>query len=571
MSPLLSRRIFWSAICAAAVLQSGCTDTVEPTSDGLAVHIRALSACGEANPKNPFADIGELEIVVHDDAGAELMRSKQQYNGAKQLNFAEIPAGPGRTITLLGVSKSSGTATWFARKRGIKVVKNTTTQLDLALMKLGGYTCVAKQGGSIPNVAFGNLTQIDGGRVLVTGGYAVAEPKTKEILLTSPRDDTFIFDPNTGELREPANKQRMNAARAGHDAIYLPKRSKVLVVGGAQQMSVPTDGSGPPTWKVTSGVNISFELFDLSKDDDGNAKEVFRMPDTTENVDKLVFPNLMPLADDFVVALGGAEWPAAKATNQNSYKHSDLFDPQEGEHGSFIKVAGALPLNDVRAGAAIAFIDTTEEGGSRYLIWGGQANSVRAEIFREDSSPGSGIFDATYAVEGDITKGVKGSLHFPTLTALGTNGDGNWQFLSVGGVRYDGGKWLAPNQDDVYLVTLIDAEGKKKSLQTERISGLGTGVFMHKASLTDDKHVLIAGGFTSYDKPTTFTMRVYDAANKSFTEPPAAATFVKRGAHAALRLNNDCVFMWGGVESWKDLESTAEVVSDIYCPAHLAN
>ena len=577
MPQRLTRRsiVAATAICACAAMLAACTDTVPDEgagggNDGFELHLKALSSCGEANPKNPLADIGSLELVVHDDQGAELSRSKQQFSGSKQMSFGEVPAGPGRTITLLGYPKGGGSASWFARKRGIKIVKNTVTTLDMAMMKLGGFTCVEKGGGSIPNVAFGQLTQIDGGRVLISGGFAVSESAGKNTVIKSPRDDAYIFDPNTGELRDALNKQRMNAARAGHAAIYLPKRSEVLLVGGAQEMSLPNDGSAPPSWKVTSGVNISFEMFDLSKDDKGKAVEMFRMPDTTEHVDKLVLPNLMPLADDFVVALGGAEWPSESATNQISYKHSDLFDPQEGDYGSFVKVAGALPLNDVRAGAAMAFIDTTEDGGSRYLIWGGQAGSVKAEIFREDSSPGSGIFDANYAVEGAITE-KPGALFFSTLTPLGADKDGRWTFLSVGGARYSGKKWQAPSADDVYLVTLHDEEGKKKRLVTERIKGLGAGVFMHKASLTDDKHVLITGGFTSFNKATTFTMREYDAATKTFLEPPAAKTFVKRGGHAALRLNNDCVFMWGGVETWKDLEKTNPVVSDIYCPSHLAN
>ena len=112
--------------------------------------------------------------------------------------------------------------------------------------------------------------------------------------------------------------------------------------------------------------------------------------------------------------------------------------------------------------------------------------------------------------------------------------------------------------------------GKKKKLLTERVAGLGAGIFMHKASLTDDKHVLISGGFTDYKGATTFSMKIFDIDKKAFIEPAAAATFIKRGAHAAVRLNNDCVLMWGGVESWKDLENTTQVVSDIYCPAHLA-
>ncbi|GEM_PF-3517516 len=558
---------------AVAVAFSACADTGDgPPEDGVSLHIKALASCGESNPKNPFADIGSLEIVVHDDAGKEVMRKKNQFKGTqKRLDFTGVPAGPGRTITLIGYAHGGGQS-WFARRRGVKVVKNTSTELDMSLVKLEGFTCLGKEGGAgIPNVAFANLTQIDNGRVLVTGGFAVAEKDGSNKRVTSARDDAYIYDPNTGQLRDPAKKGRMKAARAGHKAIFLPKRNSVLVVGGASEMSVPGDGSGPPTWKVTSGVNVAFELLDLAKDDQGNSKEEFLMPSTTDYIDKLMLPNLMPLADDYVVALGGAEWPASKATNKISYRRCDLFKPDEGTYGTFINVAGALPLNAVRAGAAISFIDTTEEGGSRFLIWGGQDGSTKAEIFREDTQPGNGFFDANYKVSGDINgKDVPGSLHFATLTPLGAGTDDQGRFLSVGGVRFSGGKWQAPSPKDVYLVTLIDKPGAAKEIKTKRIAGFPYGTYMHQASLTDDKHVLISGGFTSYSKPTNASLVVYDIATNTFSQPAAAKTFVKRGAHAAQRLNNDCVLMWGGVSSWKDLESTTQVVADIYCPGHLA-
>ena len=160
---------FVTAWGTALLIGPGCANAPPPsTSSGMGIHLQALSSCGESNPRSPFADVKVVELVVHDDAGKELMRSKRQYSGQKQLSFAEVPAGPGRTITILGYPPA-GPASWFARKRGIKVVKNAQTTLDLTLMKLGGYTCVSKSGGSIPNVVFGDLTQIDNGRVLVTG------------------------------------------------------------------------------------------------------------------------------------------------------------------------------------------------------------------------------------------------------------------------------------------------------------------------------------------------------------------------------------------------------------------
>ena len=564
-------------LCGAAFGCAADDKSSGPLSDGVELHVKALATCGDTDKKNPLADIGSLKLLVQDENGAPLTVAGKEgafsfVGTQKRLEIGGIPAGPGRTITLLGYPHGSTSPGWFARKRGVKVVKNATLELDVTLMKLSGFTCLQKDSSPIVNVAFPTATNIDAGRVLITGGYAVSETVGTNLSLTSARDDAYIFNANTGELRDPVNssQNRMNAARGGHRAIYLPKRSQVLIVGGAMQMTVPADLSGPPTWKVTAGVNVAFETLDLGKDSKGVPKEIFNMPKSTESIDKMVMPNLMPLADDYVVALGGAEWPASAAVNKQEYKHSDLFDPAAGDHGNFVDVAGALPLNSVRAGAAIAFVDTTEEGGSRYLIWGGgDSPTAVAEVFRESTQPGSGVFDDEYIVSGDIL-GKSGSLYFATLTPLGAGAQDQGRFLSVGGIRHDGTKWLAPDSDDVYLVTLHDVEGKTKKIDTKRLTGLGAGIYLHQANLTDDKHVLISGGFTSFDKPSTFSLAVYDVQAGTFSQPPGADKFVKRGAHAALRLNNDCVLMWDGVQKWADLDGKSQVVSDIYCADHLA-
>ncbi len=548
-------------------------DVSAPTGS-IAITLHKLAACG-VSPSNPLAEIDSMRLVVADKHGNPLPVDGKEAAfpftaGTKKLAFDGIAAGSGHTVTLLGYVKQDATPRWFGRRDGVDVPQDKAVALDVTLMRLAGPNCVATGATPVVNVAFADATPIDRGRVLITGGLASSEKKGGARSLGSVRDDAYIFDAPTGELRRLVNQQRLWGKRAGHKAVFLPDTGKVLIVGGAAKMSVPADGKGPPSWNLVDGINVTFETLDLGKDASGKTKEAFHMPETTDFLDKVVLPNLLPLADDYVVVLGGAPWPAAKAANKISYKHSDLFDPNEGEHGRFVKVAGALPLNAVRAGAALAFIGMTSDGGRRYLVWGGNDTpGVIAEVFREDTQPGSGVFDAKYKIEGDIL-GKKGSLHFSTLTRLGADKGNSGRFLAVGGVRYHGGKWLAPDPDDVYLVTLHDTAGAPAKLVTKRLSGLGAGLYLHQATRTDSGHVLISGGFDAFDQASTFSLAVYDIAKGTFSQPPGADKFVKRGAHTAARLDNGCVLTWGGVPLWADLNGTSEVTSDIFCPSHLA-
>ena len=99
------------AALAALSLAAACTAQApdEPVSDGVSVHIKALVACGEANPADPFKDIGKMDLIVHDEEGKRLeINGKKAHRitmtGSKSYDVAGVPAGPGRSITLLGYS-----------------------------------------------------------------------------------------------------------------------------------------------------------------------------------------------------------------------------------------------------------------------------------------------------------------------------------------------------------------------------------------------------------------------------------------------------------------------------------
>lgn len=548
-----------AATFALATL-TGCAVDDEPFAP-LDVQVRALSGtCGGQAGANPFSTISSYTLVVRDEAGKQLY-SKAASASGPTLTALDVPAGSGLELTLIG--NAGGKPAWMARRSGQKIVKNTTSTFDMTLMQVEAFTCLSPSAGGAPNVLFPSVTSIGKGRVLITGGFGVSNTNGGKTELSGAQDGAWIFDVDTGELREVKNQARMAVPRAGHSAIFLPKSNRVLIVGGAQKMSVDA-ASGPPVWKVSDGVNYPYEIFDVET-------ETFIKPEAVDFAVKRVFPNLMALSDDFVVALGGAVWPASANIDQTSYMNSSLYDPTVGTHGAFVDVKSQLPLNAVRAGAAIAPLGSTPDGGTKVLVWGGDDDNVRAEVFVESTAPGDGLFDASYTVSGDITA-LAGGLYFPTLTPIGTakaKDDPSTtvvQFLSVGGIRYANKAWQAPNKDDVYVVSVNE---KTRKIDTERVAGLDAGIYMHQANRTDAGHVVVSGGFTAWGQPASFTLRTFDIAKRTFENPPASATFVKRGGHGALALTNDCVLMFGGVTTFDDLSKTSAAASDIYCPAHL--
>ncbi len=598
--PTLSPPSRWSGLVSCALALSGCVQEPAADTGDFSMQVGALSgSCGGTPDKNPFLDIKTFKLVVREpqtDGTMKLLVAKTAAVAGKSITFSEVPAGQKREVTLLGFAAGASTPSWFARRSGQNVPKTQTTPIDLTLMAIEGFTCLPNPPtGPAPNVVFAATTKIDNGRVLITGGFSHADVSAdgKTLDLGTPRNVAYLFDPSTGKLTQIAAP--MINQRGGHSAIYLSKANQVLIVGGAQVMHVPVDGSGPPSWKPEEGTNKHFEIFDV-------ASGKFLEGKGQDFGHKRVLPTLMPLANDLVAVVGGAPWPLS---DDPTYRFADLYDPTAGDVvagqpsvGGYVDPKGQLALNDARAGSALAYIGPTQSGTSRYLIWGGNVVTTQkvqapgggtvslgfkpgrmAERFAESTEAGVGVFNGDFKIEGDYKDSPdQPPLFFPTLTPIGPerNSAGkvldDGRFLSVGGVRYDFNKkvWLPPDPSDVYLLTLKEStELTVGRIATKKIPGLTAGLYLHQASPMGN-NVLVAGGFSSYDKPSDFAMQVFDVASKTWkatTSLAAAPSFVKRGAHASLVLSNDCLLLYGGVGNFPELkQNSIAVPADIYCP-----
>ncbi|MSP91346.1 MAG: hypothetical protein EXR79_06030 [Myxococcales bacterium] len=561
-----------AAVCVGVV--AACQgEAPAPDAANFGVQVAALAGpCGNSAEKNPFADIKTLQVVVRDrEPGKESKTpmvppvSLPLGSGQKAITVPNIPAGV-REVTLLGYGAGTGPATWFGRHRSVKVAKTATSDIHLSIMNLEGFSCVSQ--ATMPNVMFPAAVPISNGKILITGGFGHTgdDPGGKDLVLESPKDTAYLYDPALGQLTQLT--PRMKAARAGHAMVYLVKLNKVLIVGGAAKMLVRADGSEPPRWKPEDAVNEPFEVFDV-------VKEKFDLAPGKEFVRKRVLPNLMTLSDDSVVVMGGAPWPQI---DDPAYQQSDLFTPRAG---GFEDTKGALPLNLSRTGAGVAFMGQTAVGTRKYMIWAGNAarpgdgkNTPIAERFKESTDQGQGEFFGDFTIEGDYP--VAQSLFFPSLVSLGVTRDAkgtaldDGRFLSVGGIRHDGTKWLAPSKDDVYLLTVKEkTDTAKARIATKRVAKLMGGIYLHQAVAAGPDHVMILGGFSSFDQPASFGVQAFESASGALLDAsltPATKQFVARGALAAVALSNDCVLGFGGTDTWSAMKQNTQVVADIYCP-----
>lgn len=574
---------------ALALGAVGCAAEEAAEKGTFAIAASGLAACG-GTATAPLTQIKKVELVVREPNAAgklvELDRQSVAVGANGTVRFGDVPAGSPREVTLLGYTTGTGAPSWYARRTGINIRKNATTALDVTLMALEDFTCFGAQGGQ-PNVMLPAATVMEDGKVLITGGFGSAVDDNGTIRLGNPSTQAWIFDPNKGTFS--AVPSPMNAARAGHSAIYLTKLNQVLLVGGAKQMTMPAAGSAPPSWKVADAVSLTWEVYDV-------ASGQFLAPaDGGANARRRVMPMLLPLAGDNVAVLGGAPWPN---TDEIGYAAGDLFVSTRGPGdatGHFEEVAGQLTLRANRGGSAFAYIGPTAVGTSRYLMWGGNVGSSLyaagnvAERFEESTETGIGEFYDSFSLEGDYQPTISGALFFPTLTPLGRGRDSkgkftdDGRFLLMGGARWlpgqaaGTGQWLPPSPDDAYLVSLrepTDAQPQGRLLTT-RVASLKQGIFMHQTNLAGNELAVVSGGFSGFASPANYQMQVYDiTAAKLLSEQnfPGTTKFVARGGHAALTLPNDCVLFYGGAGQLgpAGLSAGAPATSDIYCPRRLA-
>ncbi len=160
-----SRRLRTIVVVLAMIASSAGCAAEEPDLDvgastpiSLSIH-GLTSTCGSAGNKNPFSEIKSFDVRVRADDISDWKPSSKVPRSGKIVTIADVPAGDGREITLIGMN-NAGKKLWYARDSGVKIKKNETTSLEMALMALDDFTCLGLDAGGASSVIFPAVTEI---------------------------------------------------------------------------------------------------------------------------------------------------------------------------------------------------------------------------------------------------------------------------------------------------------------------------------------------------------------------------------------------------------------------------
>lgn len=558
----MTTRIIGSCALAALMAWIGCAAEV-PRGD-VGVTAGALTGnCSGLPGGDPIAAIDRLEVIVTDRGGDVLASSSASMAaGQANLSLKSVPVGLDNVLTLLGYNAGSDAPSWFGRRRDVSVLQDRTTEVSLVLTRLGGFTCVTPPAGFAHRI-FPATAVLGDGRVLIAGGFTSlvsSGDRQWTIETTDASRDAYLYDPATGTIVKTG---RMNAARGGHAAVYLPlpEGDKVVIFGGATQLRMLDNGSFPFQFDPNHGLD-SYEVFDV-----GTGTFAVAGNDAQGTPKKMslarVFPVAARLFDNTILVTGGGPW----ASGSSAYMSAEIWKPAVDEgRGGFLAFAGSLTTNRPHNGAAVVKLEDTSQGLSRYLIVGGTTdNDSVVEIFTQSSR--SEEVAGTFKPRDGVASGLP-RLFFPSVSRLRDRPDGARRFLVAGGAVWDGTALRAP-AGKAWVMTVESND----RISTSELNDACLARFMHSASVSfEGDRVTLLGGFGGLgvmsDVPTCF----FDLDRHDKGEAPMVALasgqegFLSRGGHVAERLIDDTLLLVGGIFDAQTLSDSSSGLIELYAP-----
>ncbi|MEW5854432.1 MAG: kelch repeat-containing protein [Myxococcota bacterium] len=202
----------------------------------------------------------ELDAVRLRVSGPGMKTMEKTFSSVDEIMMDKVPAGPNRNVLVSGLSNSA--TTWRGQVRGLTVETGKVTEAALLLTKVADLTCTRT---SMPEGrAFATATQLNDGRILVTGGISADSAATdcaqgavcRSLVATNTAD---VLDPTTGEFTPVGN---MSSPRAFHTAAKL-KDGRVVIIGGASLAKVDTSQPLPLVISPNAPIS-SIEIFNPS-------------------------------------------------------------------------------------------------------------------------------------------------------------------------------------------------------------------------------------------------------------------------------------------------------------------
>jgi hypothetical protein len=243
--------------------------------------------------------------------------------------------------------------------------------------------------------------------------------------------------------------------------------------------------------------------------------------------------------------------------------YADKDENGENPRGGLLNLQNSLVMNRQHNGAAMAKLEDTSQGLSRYLVVGGTTDGEAVvELFTQSSKQEEGASGAFRA----RSVGGLPLLFFPTITPLREAADGSKQFLVAGGAVYQGGALTAP-QPKAWVLS-IDASDR---ISAAAIDAPCAARFFHKTigSFEADSAVLL-GGYADFSGVANGSACAFDLAARTFTPPVSGqAEFYARGGHAVERLIDDTLLVVGGLVDAPGLSDGTPGLLELYAPPSL--
>jgi hypothetical protein len=563
-----------------------CEASHEPENKGYGTISFALDS-------SVIAEIQRLDVVVKREDGS--VAGSTCISVSPGLNVAKVavPIGEGYVVTAIGYKQCADSdcpandcsAYAYGRRRGIRVGLGGATDLQMVLLKVGGFA-KASSVGDMTNRAFPTVVDLGDGRVLVAGGFKEARAvRGGGFELSSASVEPFVFDGTTGQVVELNTTMRLPRGAASGVLVNIDE-PKVMIFGGAKKMTIYPSGGDKLVYVSDEDTKDldSFEVFDVKTMRFLEPGELKQTDDDWKMSSSRVLPLVLVMADKSLVVLGGPtvetkdkngdfiEWKEEEVMVSNA---EEVGDGGEPEAQKIVRpVRRDLPeipfaYHFAPSGARLQSV----QGRFRYLVFGGTTNGQGIlELYTEASSK-----DVSGSFEG-LTSGIPKIPYMMSFLPL-TGADvktNEYLFLAVGGAFKEGNKFN--RADTAYVIGVVP--DKKlvhlKSSSSECAKRLFYSAF---PSVVPGKVVMVGGFRGEANDPGALTCffdvnKFIDLAKQgqsidgAFFEPPAGEGSLDppRGAHGALRLENDAILLVGGL-SLQDNTLSGSLPVEIYAPS----
>ena len=530
-----------------------------------------MASCA-GDPKNPFQDIGEIQVIVRhtqgfaDGEGEESFNSRFGYDHNRAVGVVDVPEGPDEEITVLGWS-GGGTPSWFARRKHMLIEAGRDNPLDVVLSRFGGYSCPAAD-GAYTHRLFPSVTPLGGGLFFIAGGLTTAAtPGTRFVTSDSSRK-AFMYNSTTGTLKSVSSS--MKVGRGAHSAVLVKgaDKNRVVLFGSTSAMTFNAENANGFAWSFdTKDAHSTIEVYEYSAGGDATQGEFLEAASALQMFKKRVFPTANVVSNDgLVLVCGGGPWGVQE--QPDGYDECDVYDaPITQFLGD--QVANSFMANYRTGASAVSF----QEGEITKLLFVGgvvTGNPV-AEVYTSSTAQRDGVGGSFVATD------IPGPPHsyFQSLTPLGTG-----EFALIGGVNWNGSNFEAPSEQNVWFLHVTEVEGGHK-VEARQGPGLGVGRYFHAAASPAGNRLVVVGGFTGNSLTPTSDVRfletqpiapdanVLDRYVGLITPPETELPYSARGGMGQTLLDNDTVLLVGGISGVADLQTDQFGAIEVYTPSNL--